>query len=353
MTEEEEKEEEGFLFGAWNKIKAGVKKIKSAVVRPKADIVDGKTFPEAFERARKAGKKTFTWNGDGKIYTTNYNGTPKEQMTTYGITNEQLHDRSWWQNRLARNLNPYSYKQPLKRFFQTVFMNQKDCDYGASKNGYDNNACRRDYFNVYNGLPQEHNTLSVSDWRPSITSGCSMPYYYKENALSEYFKNNVSKVLEKYDEMTDHQFVNKGNYTSCPSIKGEELMEKMLGHYDTNVNLGHFTVCIGQDKRGCYISYYDKWDLAPIAGVNTDFGNPYEIYDRIYFDPQTRQPINVVKPEMSREALRNIMVSDRVCVNNLPNSSTMVKRIATQTETEMDTGMRRVTLYKKDKQATM
>jgi hypothetical protein len=43
------------------------------------------------------------------------------------------------------------------------------------------------------------------------------------------------------------------------------------------------------DDNGEYVSYYDKWDLAPIfEGINKDqsfgIGKPIELYDRLYLD---------------------------------------------------------------------
>ena len=41
--------------------------------------------------------------------------------------------------------------------------------------------------------------------------------------------------------------------------------------------MGDFTISAGKDKKGTYLSFYDKWDLSPV-----NFGKPFEIYDRIY-----------------------------------------------------------------------
>ena len=75
-----------------------------------------------------------------------------------------------------------------------------------------------------------------------------------------------------------------------------------LHHY-----LGPHTVGLGQDERGQYVSYYDKWDLNPLYGENAEktsgnrildwwsrrrngedvslgIGKPVNFYDRIYLD---------------------------------------------------------------------
>jgi hypothetical protein len=82
------------------------------------------------------------------------------------------------------------------------------------------------------------------------------------------------------------------------------MVDRSLAHY-----FGNHTVGRGHDKKGEYISYYDKYDLNPFAGgtrvktgiksfdkwlqrntilPNSDLsmgiGKPFEIYDRIYLD---------------------------------------------------------------------
>jgi hypothetical protein len=75
--------------------------------------------------------------------------------------------------------------------------------------------------------------------------------------------------------------------------------------------LGNATVSVGEDDKGYYISYYDKWDLNPLKGgsalekLDNDFvnklltftgladredllwGNTTEIYGRVYYDKET------------------------------------------------------------------
>lgn len=54
------------------------------------------------------------------------------------------------------------------------------------------------------------------------------------------------------------------------------------------IYLGHHTLGHNFDNRGEYVSYYDKWDLAPFTGYGEDqsfgIGKPVHIYDRIYLD---------------------------------------------------------------------
>jgi hypothetical protein len=51
--------------------------------------------------------------------------------------------------------------------------------------------------------------------------------------------------------------------------------------------MGHFILSKGRDKNGYYVSYYDKWNLeGSQEGEDGLIGKPFEIYDRIYYDPK-------------------------------------------------------------------
>ena len=83
---------------------------------------------------------------------------------------------------------------------------------------------------------------------------------------------------------------------------GKNMVDRSLAHY-----FGDHTVGKGHDKKGEYISYYDKYDLNQFAGgtpvktgiksvdkwlkdntsnidLSMGIGKPFEIYDRIYLD---------------------------------------------------------------------
>ena len=112
------------------------------------------------------------------------------------------------------------------------------------------NKQRIDAFNLYMGKPQVSNTFSVSKYRPSISKDDNVIYY-------------------SLNDMTirDSHLVGTGS--------------DVMGRYKSSY---------GKDDRGDYISYYDKWDINPFGlknpitdkEITTDFGKPFEIYDRIY-----------------------------------------------------------------------
>jgi hypothetical protein len=72
--------------------------------------------------------------------------------------------------------------------------------------------------------------------------------------------------------------------------------------------LGNAKISTGEDKKGYYVSYYDKWDINPFSGgskVNSTLAsalgidkkddisgaNGPEVYGRIYFDKKTGKRI--------------------------------------------------------------
>lgn len=56
--------------------------------------------------------------------------------------------------------------------------------------------------------------------------------------------------------------------------------------------MGNHTISLGMDEMGHYLSYYDRWDLSEsIEGYGGIAGKPFEIYDRIYYDSITFEPL--------------------------------------------------------------
>ena len=61
--------------------------------------------------------------------------------------------------------------------------------------------------------------------------------------------------------------------------------------------LGTYTLSLGEDEKGKYISYYDDWDINPFKGISAKLNipilskiedvvpgsNPYTVYGRRYY----------------------------------------------------------------------
>lgn len=146
---------------------------------------------------------------------------------------------------------------------------------------------RMDAWHMYLGMPQQHNTFSISRFQPSRHQ--EDRYYYKlnnfidvvrdsrrlaETAAYEYSYNRP--IADLLDDLENHS-------ENGRLVYGDVFMGLM----------GGFTLSQGQDQLGHYISYYDRWDLdGSIEGEKGVVGQPFEIYDRIYYDPETLQPLD-------------------------------------------------------------
>ena len=170
------------------------------------------------------------------------------------------HPENWNQNlgpvkeRLYNNLWPFNYQDRGKRVWEAVVKNEKnplrkELDEEVSKDPtlYPLTS-RMDAFNFYMGKPQENNTFSDSKYKPSNSKDPNAKYYsLNDPTLKE-------RIVQSY-----------------PGKPAESVM-------------GNYKVSKGKDEKGEYISYYDKWDLAPV-----DFGKPFEIYDRIYLNEMNKK----------------------------------------------------------------
>lgn len=166
------------------------------------------------------------------------------------------------------------------------------------------NQASNDAFAMYLGLPQQHGSFEVSPYKPSRSNNPNQ-VYLRMPGFWNLFENSEYHPRDNGDAPNDYTRINSAPAGPITSYGISRLL-KFLGNRDRRVIAGDrltdsaklmrgialadFTVSRGRDSNGSYISYYDKWDLdAP--GANTVIGRPFEIYDRIYYDPATLQPV--------------------------------------------------------------
>lgn len=137
-----------------------------------------------------------------------------------------------------------------------------------------------DAWRMYLGMPQANNSFAISEYAPSQSTGAGdVPYYYK-------FADPRQMDEFKFDE----------GGLEPDSIKFLVDSIKRTGSaIGADPALATFKLDAGEDERGPYLSYYDRWDLNPTLGpgtvsVDAFVGKPFEIYDRIYYDPVTYEP---------------------------------------------------------------
>jgi hypothetical protein len=222
----------------------------------------------------------------------------QKEMLANGITSEQ---RQGYVPRvsesLAYHVNPSGYmghEEDIKKAILHAIMPVPIPDVNKYA-GKIATPGRIDAWRMYLGLPQQNGTFGVSIFQPS--KGAEDKVYFKIN--------NFVNLLEKIP------IISKRNAfaTIVDMVKGNK--GKTAERDDWAGVMGQYKFELGKDSRGNYLSYYDNWDLDPgdpnrvqafgggsptmeqkAAGVAAKhLGKPFEIYDRIYYDPKTLKPI--------------------------------------------------------------
>lgn len=193
---------------------------------------------------------------------------------------------------LAKNLDTYNYSKkglknkkvvnigPAERVAKALFSKE---DRMASHQGQATRE-RQDLLNVMMTGKQEHNSLPMSTYKPSSSKNANAKYYSSpttEKTLKEKIKN--PEFFNKF----------KKNKSGIPTYV-DYLSDS---DYGTGKNvLGNYTMSLGEDEKGKYVSYYDKWDLSPYKGKSKTLDfissvgqdligvNPAEVYGRVYYD---------------------------------------------------------------------
>jgi len=194
------------------------------------------------------------------------------------------------------------------------------------------NKDREDAWRLYLGLPQRNNTFGVSQYKPE--RGTDDKYYYSINNWLGKFSEGVKSWLH-YIEVPalEKNFnpvkaligaIQKSKELQKNSWKGEYPADGFLilpGREDDSAYItfdyrsreneqipdvgimGTFKISKGEDQRGHYLSYYDRWDVSGnfVEGESGLFGLPFEIYDRIYYDPSTYKVLSDSNPIASTE----------------------------------------------------
>ena len=168
-------------------------------------------------------------------------------------------------------------------------------------------GARIDAWRMYLGLPQKHMTFGISDSKPEKAK--EDRYYYKINAFVDHIQEfqkllgieepPVKYLLDRMNETVPlPKHIASAVAKSNPSyFKATKLENRSIVTDGENVIMGQYTLSKGEDAHGHYISYYDRWDLdGSLEGRDGVIGKPFEIYDRIYYDPQT---FAVIEPKKS------------------------------------------------------
>tara|TARA_R110000803_G_scaffold166331_1_gene229674 strand:- start:247 stop:1026 length:780 start_codon:yes stop_codon:yes gene_type:complete len=194
---------------------------------------------------------------------------------------------------LAKNLNPYEYENtvysdggresrkqgPGERVLRALV--SKEDQMGSWKGQATKE--RKDLLGMMLGRQQEYNSIPVSEYRPS-SSKDQEAVYYRSPTSEETIK----------EKLKDPEFLKSFKPNSKGTMSLMDYFSDTKSGSGDNV-LGKYTLNQGEDDKGKYVSYYDKWDLEPYKGSNKTLNNisnkaqelagikPTELYGRVYY----------------------------------------------------------------------
>ena len=177
--------------------------------------------------------------------------------------------RSWWHSGGAGPLTT-----------ETAYERNPDRPYDRSSAEafrYQTSDPLEDAWRMYLGLDQLYDSFKESEFRPTISTGEDISY---QDFVSPESRASLSRSWHDTDQ-------------GYPTIRNliTELDDSGTVHKKDPL-LNTYTLSKGEDERGPYVSYYDKWDLVPeFKGMNvaniSRAGRPFDIYGRMHYDPDT------------------------------------------------------------------
>ena len=208
-------------------------------------------------------------------------------------------------NQIAKNIVPVGYHTPLKRIKGAIFGGE----YGAGdprnstyKNDQ-NTMERRDLLSMMMVDKQQNNTIPVSKYRPTSSKNKNSVYYSspttEKNIKERIDSEGIENVLSGFQP-------NKQGVSTWMGYGTPSNIDTNNSFSNSNV-LGNYTMQLGEDDEGKYMSYYDKWDLNPFEDKNKILDamatgaqyaagvNPAEVYGRIYYEPKLKSPISGIE----------------------------------------------------------
>ena len=165
-----------------------------------------------------------------------------------------------------------------------------------------------DLYRYYGGLPLQNNILQYSKTAPTDAKDKDAKYISinKDQVfLDEVWKNYLrvkSGNLSTTSQGDKEQKVKDGVWRVSGYSSGgpDHHRTKKQGNAHHSNAIGRYKLSEGKDDKGHFIQYYDKFDQGTgsgdfgdsiydfVEGV-TDARKPFEIYDRIYYNPQTME----------------------------------------------------------------
>ena len=168
----------------------------------------------------------------------------------------------WLRKRVFDRINPYGYMHAEERIKDVFGRKSKTDDSSISSlsptwnfnNFVNKDNQRKDAWAKYLGLQQPHETFTTSEYKPSKSKDKDSKYYKYQDS-----DNEVTQMLQTWGEHL--------------SKYSDEQLANLSSTEGTDFGLGHYKVDFGKDEKGKYVSAYDKWDLHPFKGSNSNMGS--------------------------------------------------------------------------------
>jgi len=149
-----------------------------------------------------------------------------------------------FRKKIADNLYPFSYQGGVSRIINAVRGKREERDERTfTKEDPEYLQERTDLLQLHMGQDQKYNSVPESKYKPSIAKDDDVTYYTSpetEELIKKDLKwRTVSEIDKKYF----------GDEKMIPRGRGGVL--------------GQYTLSKGEDEKGKYVSYYDKWDFNP------------------------------------------------------------------------------------------
>ena len=169
---------------------------------------------------------------------------------------------------------------------------------------------------MYLGLPQASGTFQESEYRPTIGSGEDIRYrdFSEPHRVIDTLVGRRARgdePLAGFDP--EAPFTERERESLRRAYAIEDLVKEMGGAGGSVLEtdtmgfggdvMGDYTLGMGEDEKGSYLSYYDKWDLAPKVAQISRAGQPFDIYGRMYYDPETYEYLDPNSAYPDRETL--------------------------------------------------
>jgi hypothetical protein len=260
------------------------------IVNKTGNLKEDKTVKEfnlAFAKARKAGEKTFTLNG--KSFTTDIKEEPKKVESKPKVDYNDGRTFNLSENirkRIYDSVNPNHY--PLIEAipaFGRFTSGRKITDEESA----DVTQADKDAWAFYMGIPQKEKTITRSKYAPT------------ENKTKT--KTNYYTIRNAYPAFEDSVVSNASKAFAREKSFWQKASDKVYGNKDTKTKrtgvessfrpLQNVTYSKGKDEKGDYYSIYDTYDFGIYK--ENKIGKPYEVYDRVYYDPKTGKPLSQKK----------------------------------------------------------